>query len=231
MSIAADDFQREHAMRLVPEDNFGRIEFYKTRVGNWIERAAEIGISVETAETLQADVDAAWAAYQAALRARAAAEAATSKMNNAIEKMANTGAAVVSQIRGAAGFADDENIYVLASINPPAKGSPIAPPGRPDWFKASIGGVGELTLTWKCKNPRGSAGTLYKVSRQISVNGPFEFLGVVGEKKFVDETIPPGTATVTYQVQAFRSTKAGPVAEYNVHFGTIGIRSSLQLAA
>jgi hypothetical protein len=230
MSIATGDVQREHVMRLVPEDNFGRISFYRTRVATWIERAAEIGVSVEAAEALQTEADAAWEAYQAASRARVVAEAATSRMNDAIARMANSGAAAISQIRGTARL-DGEQVYVRALIDPPAKGSPIAAPGKPDRFDAAIGGVGELTLTWKCKNPRGAVGTMYKVSRQIAVGGPFEFLDIVGEKRFVDETIPPGTATVTYQVQAFRSTKAGPIATYNVHFGTIGIRSALQLAA
>src|SRR4051812_19043982 len=130
-------------MRLVPEDNLGRISFYRSRAATWVERAAEIGISVETAEALQAEADAAWAEYQAASRARAVAEAATSRMNHAIERMANSGAAAISQIRGTARL-NGVQVYVRALIDAPAKGSPVAAPGKPDEFKVSLGGLGEL---------------------------------------------------------------------------------------
>jgi len=36
----------------------------------------------------------------------------------------------------------------------------------------------------------------------------------------VDATIPAGSSQVTYQMQAVRSTAAGPWAQFNVNFGT-----------
>ena len=63
---------------------------------------------------------------------------------------------------------------------------------------------------------------MYKVYRRSGPSGAFVFLAQVGRKKFVDETIPPGTASVTYQVQAIRTTAAGPAAQHIVNFGAGG---------
>jgi hypothetical protein len=67
---------------------------------------------------------------------------------------------------------------------------------------------------------RGAVGTTYHVWRRIGPSGPFTCLGATGVKKFVDETLPQGLAQVTYQIQAVRSTKAGPWARFDVNFGT-----------
>jgi hypothetical protein len=61
---------------------------------------------------------------------------------------------------------------------------------------------------------------VYKVSRRTGAEGPFEYLGIVGTKRFDDFTIPPGTATLTYHVQAVRSRKVGPIGAHSVSFGT-----------
>ncbi len=74
-------------------------------------------------------------------------------------------------------------------------------------------------MTWKCANPAGTSGTSYMVWRRIGAD-QLAFLGATGLKKFVDATIPAGTVTATYQVQAFRSTMAGAWAQFNVNFTT-----------
>ena len=50
-------------------------------------------------------------------------------------------------------------------------------------------------------------------------SGEFQFVGGVGEKKFVDQTVPAGSTTITYQLQAVRSTASGEWAQFNVNFG------------
>jgi len=61
---------------------------------------------------------------------------------------------------------------------------------------------------------------MYTVSRRIGVDGPFVQLGLSGKKRFVDDTIPAGTSQIVYQIQAIRSTRVGPAAQFNVNFGT-----------
>ena len=79
---------------------------------------------------------------------------------------------------------------------------------------------GSLVLRWTCRNPRGAAGTMYQVYRRIGMTGPFKYLGGSGSKRFVDETIPAGSAQLTYQIRARRSTAVGPWALFNVNFGS-----------
>jgi len=63
---------------------------------------------------------------------------------------------------------------------------------------------------------------MYQVSRQFDASGPFQLLGVTGKKRMTDATVPAGTAVVTYEVRAVRSTAIGPVAQFVVHFGNRG---------
>lgn len=115
-------------------------------------------------------------------------------------------------------------------IPPPAKASPIGPPGQPTQFTFELDARGALELSWKCKNPRGAVGTMYQVSRRIGPGGELVPLGITGEKRFVDETIPAGSTQVIYQIQAIRSTAAGPIATFNVNFGTGRARSTMTSA-
>lgn len=100
--------------------------------------------------------------------------------------------------------------------------TPRPAPGTPYKFTATLGADGALTLDWKCNNPRGSGGTIYQVWRRLGATGEFQYLSGSGTKKFVDGTIPAGTAQVTYRIQAVRSTAVGAWAEYAVNFGVSG---------
>jgi hypothetical protein len=212
------------AMRLVPESNGEKVEFYAVRVGRWAEHALEIGTSPADVAALEAETADARAALRAQRVAQNAARSATIRLNLAIEKMARRGAAIVQQIRARA-LTSGEGVFSLASIAPPAKGSPIGPPGQPTGFAIELRTVGSLVLRWKCKSPRGAVGTLYHVHRKIVVtgagggDGKFEYLGCTGERKFVDETVPAGASAIIYQIQAMRSTATGPSATFNVNFG------------
>ncbi len=63
------------------------------------------------------------------------------------------------------------------------------------------------------------SGVTYQVWRRFGSEGEFSFVGASGEKKFVDSTIPVGTAQVQYQVRGIRPTSAGEWAQFNVNFG------------
>ncbi len=57
---------------------------------------------------------------------------------------------------------------------------------------------------------------MYHVQRSID-GGPMQFLAAVGERAFVDGTVPAGTREIVYQVRGVRSTAIGDVAQYPVH--------------
>ncbi|MCC6660920.1 MAG: hypothetical protein IT437_08545 [Phycisphaerales bacterium] len=69
--------------------------------------------------------------------------------------------------------------------------------------------------------PTGSVGTIYEVQRKIG-NAGFQFIGGIGVKTFLDETLPTGSAPVTYKITAVRSTARGNSAQFTVNFGVGG---------
>jgi hypothetical protein len=205
-------------MPVVPSKYVEKIQFFESRMAHWAEDAAEIGTTPEAVAQLDTLTGAGRAAYDAQLQAMAAAKAATATFLRTVDEMAKAGANIISQIRVKAST-DGDDVYPKAYIPAPAKPSPIAAPGMPDQFSFELSQVGPLTLKWKCKNPKGSVGTMYQVWRRIGT-GELTYLGGVGVKKFVDDTLPAAVSDVMYQVQAVRSTKAGPMGQFNVHFGT-----------
>jgi hypothetical protein len=205
-------------MSLVPDGKSKKIEFFKARLDKWELNASEIGTTVEAVDDLAELVQEAREALQAQQVAYSKAQSATLRLNTALDKMGTAGAAIIKQIRARADLAG-VGVFPLASIPPRAKPAPIGAPGKPYSMTTRLGSLGTLGLRWKCDHPAGSVGTMYQISRQLEDAGPFEFLDVVGKKRFVDRTIPAGTARVVYRIRAFRSTKTGPAADFPVSIG------------
>ena len=107
-------------------------------------------------------------------------------------------------------------------LNVRATPTPVGPPGTPTDFNVQLLVDGTLVLTWKCQNPTGSVGTLYQLNRKVDAETEFTYIGGVGTKKFTDATVPAGAKTITYQIQAVRSTAVGEPAQFNVNFGVSG---------
>ncbi len=122
-------------------------------------------------------------------------------------------------------------------------GSALAP-GTPFRFRVSLLQDGAVGLAWDCDNPTGSAGTMYEVFRKAASGGGtlasggrsdpnhgsesratggnnsgFVFVGTVGEKSFLDTTLPQGASPVTYRVTARRGKRLGRPAQFTVRFG------------
>jgi hypothetical protein len=95
-------------------------------------------------------------------------------------------------------------------------------PGQPFAFAVELDQTGILTLKWKCDNPAGTQGTIYQVWRRVGPTGDFSYVGGSGTKSFIDATLPAGSSSVTYQIQAVRSTAVGPAAQFIVNFGVGG---------
>jgi hypothetical protein len=208
-------------MRVVPDKQDERIAFYEIRLANWEARAAQIGLSSEEVAQLAEAVAATRAALTAARVARAAARTATQWLKEADEAMATLGAVALLKIRGTARVKGDE-VYTLASVSVPKPPSRMGPPGKPENFQVELTTLGWLALRWTCDQPAGAAGTMYQVHRRLGEGKPFEYVGTAGERKYVDTSVPAGTASVTYQVRAVRSKSVGPWATFNVNLGSTG---------
>ncbi len=99
---------------------------------------------------------------------------------------------------------------------------PVAAPGTPYAFTVVLNGSGGLTAGWKCDNPPGAYGVFYSIFRRNGPTDPYEFLGISGQRKFIDDSIPAGSSQITYKIQAGRTTGPGTPAEFNVNFGIGG---------
>ena len=111
------------------------------------------------------------------------------------------------------------SVYSLANIPVPATPTPMGPPGTPYKFAAKLQTDGTLLLTWKCDNPAGSSGTIYQLYRTID-GGAQSYIGGAGKRMFVDANVPAGSASITYAIQATRTTAVGVAADFIVKFGT-----------
>jgi hypothetical protein len=138
-------------------------------------------------------------------------------------------AAVSRVIAGNATVTDAQRIVLGLSVR--KQPSPMPPPGTPNGFRVALLNDGSVELTWTCRNPTGSTGTVYHVYRRAAAGGAFAFLGATGRKRFADAAIPAGATALTYQVQAVRSTAVGPAARFNVNFGGTALPARQRVAA
>ena len=205
-------------MSTVPKGRADRLAFYQARMATWTEQAEALNLPAGQVEGVREAVLEAKAAKEAQRKAQLAAQSATMRYNAAIDRLGQCGASVMKQIQASAGFLGSE-VYTKALVSPPAERSPIGPPGMPHSLTTQICPTGALHLAWKCKNPRDAEGTIYYVSRQLGPNAPWQYLGHAGKRRFVDRTLPPGSALIHYRIQAARSTGTGPVAIFTVRFG------------
>ncbi|MDQ7014570.1 MAG: hypothetical protein Q9O74_11840 [Planctomycetota bacterium] len=223
-------------MRIVPKSRSRTIEFYETRAPVWAEDPAAIGLTAERVAAVAdraAEARDALEAHLAALEASRAATARFYAATDALHADPGAGADTIATIKNFARTTDDPGVYVRAMLPAPpptggvrsargGRGS-AASPGTPFRFRVSLLQDGAVGLAWDCDNPTGTAGTVYEVFRRTaageSTNGRFDYLGTVGEKSFLDATLPPDASPVTYRVTARRGKHLGRPARHTVRFG------------
>lgn len=205
-------------MGVVPTKQAARVAFYASKTTPWASAATGIGTTTAAVTDLTTKVTAAQAKIAAAVTAHAAAKSATADADLAVREMSVAGAAIIQQVRAKAAIAGP-GVYVLAEIPAPATPTPVGDPGTPFAFAARLNPDGTLALSWKCHNPRGAQGTMYQLSRRTGATGAFAPIASCGSRTFTDVSVPVGVASVTYQVQAARSTATGLAAQFIVNFG------------
>ncbi|CAG0971315.1 hypothetical protein PHYC_01264 [Phycisphaerales bacterium] len=204
-------------MRVIPKTPREQIAFLTIHLPAWAQEPGAIGLSPAEIAGLQELLDAARDLQMRAADARDAARGATASFNDAAGRMRDAAARAVAKIKATA--AGDQAVYSAAMIPQPAPGSPVPAPGKPFKPAFTLVGGGCVRLTWKCRNPRGSDGTMYQIERAVGGTREFTHLATVGEKSFTDTTLPRGAAEVEYRVTAIRSTRRGEAAGFVLTFG------------
>jgi hypothetical protein len=207
-------------MPIVPPKPAEKITWYEAHIAPWTSHAVAIGSSAPEITALDTLTQSARAKRTAQQAAQDAARTATNEYREAVLAMAVAGSQVLKKVKAKA--ATTAGVWDLAQIPPPATPSPVGPPGMPTAFKVTLNPDGSLELTWKCSNPAGASGTIYQVSRKLGTSGGWQMIGGSGDKKFLDDSVPAGVASVAYRVQAVRSTQKGVANDLIVNFGVGG---------
>lgn len=191
----------------------------------WTDNAAAIGMTAAQTTNFKNAVNG-YAALQAeADAAKFALEALNRQTSDAYAAMRRQLGDAVRSIRSFAELQANPNaVYTLAQVQPPQPAGIAPPPAQPVDLTATLQAPsGSIELRWKASNPRGTSGTSYIIRRKLPTESAFTFLGVSGEKRFVDSTFLAGPDSVQYTVQGQRADSAGPVSQvFTLNFGVPG---------
>ncbi len=215
-------------MRKVPKSREGALEFFSSPAQHWVQNAAALNVPADQAAAVAALALEARHARLEQRQAQAAARAATLRYNRILDRLRKQGGAILAQVDVTARQGGDA-AYGLARVRAPRRKSPIGPPETPYAFNTQLHVTGAITFTWKCRHREGADGVTYEIHRRTGSAGPFTFCGFSIGRKFTDDTIPPGTPCVTYQVIARRVSGRSLPGEFNVNFGG-GARPKFQIA-
>jgi hypothetical protein len=198
----------------------------------WTDEAANIGLSALQASDFKANTSAYAAAVDAVEAAKLALKTAVQNANDLYTPMRRSMTQNITTIRNFADVSNDPNVLVLAAVPPRKDPSQMPPPGQPtDLSVELLSPSGAVQLRWKSQNPPGSQGTSYIIRRRIADTGDFTFVGVTGERRFVDNTFIAGPDSVQYTVQGQRADAAGPESQiFTVRFGRNGPGVTIQSA-
>ena len=176
---------------------------------------ASYGITSAQATNYQTVSDNFVAAYDALKVPSTRTKAATAAKNTAkiFLKLAISDLSRI--IEGQSTVTDEQK--VLLGLNVRKTPGPVDAPGTPTDFSATLRTDGALLLKWKCVNPANAVGVIYQLYRVV--DGGELTSGGAGKRMFIDSTVPMGTSTVTYTIQATRTTTVGVAADFLVKFG------------
>ncbi len=179
----------------------------------WSQDPEAIGLTPQRAAQYAALLESTRAARLAQGQAMDAAAAATLNLNTQTAALERMTAAMVASIRAhASAEVDPIPVLAKARLEPvrPDRGPAELLPAKPGMVSARLLTTGALELSWKCTQPRGTDGAVYTLHRQLPGQCDFVQLAATGRKRFTDQTIPAGTARVSYYVQARRGDAVGP---------------------
>ncbi|MFG0284230.1 MAG: hypothetical protein ACF8R7_07385 [Phycisphaerales bacterium JB039] len=211
------------------------LQFFEEHAPIWAADPAAIGLTLDQCNSLTAAVAEASAKHSAAYQARQSSKAATVDQNDALTTLAELGAQLIKIIRAFAIQTGDPGVFAAAQIPEPKTPEPIAPV-NPSAVRFELQTDGSLLVKWDGVK---SNGTTFVVQRSV-VPGPgepstgYSNVASVGEKSFVDTTIPAGAVSATYVIRALKggqmTTGSAPATAQFVYGGNNG-QMELSLAA
>lgn len=211
-------------MSTLPTSITERLEWLGSRIDAWTTAGPAIGLTPQTCQQLDDAIKAAQEAYDNAQKQRQVAKDATITQTAAVRDMTTLGSDAIRFIRA---FADSrptqaarDAVYAASSVPPPAPPAPQPAPEAPVDVVADPNADGTVTVRWKAT---GNSGVVYLVYRQLHGNTQWSQIGITGEKKLIDPTVPAGTVSVMYQLRAQRGVQVSGLSQVTqVRFGAGG---------
>jgi hypothetical protein len=207
--------------RNVPQGRVESLQWLEGVYPIWSANAAAIGLTSAQTVDLAQDVVNTRSSFTSVTDIRAESKATTQTFYSQSDALSKKAGALLTLIKGfAEASTDPAAVYALAQITGKAPLSPVAPPEQAAITNAVLGGTGSVTINFIGNGP---IGTVWQVSRKLSTETTFTFLGNADArtKSFVDTTIPAGTPSADYQVQGVRGSLTGLASfPLNVLFGT-----------
>lgn len=209
---------------IVPSGIVPKIQFFEDRTTKWGANAANLGVTQLAVTNFVAIVAEARKKYDEAQAARLALKQAIDDQSISVRTMARAGSDLIALIKAYADArptqAQRDATFALANLPVPTPPSAAPAPNTPTDLKVDPNADGTVTLKWKAS---GNAGAVYLVFRKNAGNTQFTQLGWVAAKKFVDGTVPAGTTSCQYYVQALRGAQTSPATlPVTVNFGAGG---------
>lgn len=207
-------------MGVVPKTESEMLQFFESRAALWSADPLAIGLTLDQSTAITASVGEARARFDAAYNAYVAARSATIDKQDALGELRTLGGQLIKIIRAFAIQTDDPGVYALAGIPAPKTPEPIAPVNPSD-LSFTLDTSGALLVRWKGVK---SNGTMFTVWRSIKPGAndpatPLTPVASVGEKEYLDTTIPAGAVSATYVIRALKGNQVtGGSAPATVNF-------------
>jgi hypothetical protein len=213
---------------VLPSSREQMIAWFAARAPDWAANAAAIGISPAQVLEVAARLSAAENTLTIATNTRIASKDATIDYYSDADSLREYGADLIKVIKAFAESNDDQGVYALASVPPPAPPSPAGPPPAPTNLTIKLLPGGGLRLAWKGTT---SQSAFFGVYRKAEGETAFTLLDAPADKFFDDTTIPAEANTVTYYIQARRDDFRIDSGHLVVSFGAGGQTATMTLAA
>ncbi|HYE61329.1 MAG TPA: fibronectin type III domain-containing protein [Phycisphaerales bacterium] len=211
-------------MRIVRSPRNKFYGFAKDHVGPFTTAPAAVGLSPTQAAAYTQAVTDAGDALDSISMLKQALKTATANANEKFRTLNQVMTQTVELIDiFAANSADPQEVYNTAELLPPTVPSEAGPPGLPGLFRATLNEDGSVKISWKCKNPVGTQGTVYVVRRKLLNATQFTQVALTGSRSYTDNSIPSASGGAVYTVQAQRGNVLGPTsAPFTLQFGIDG---------
>ncbi len=205
-----------------PQPKVDQIVWFENHITAWTATPTVFGATAAQVSAVAAAVDSARKSYDAAQEAKQAAKNATVAQDQDVRTMLAKGRDLVNIMKSFIENSSNPALWAQAGLEPDAPRGTAPDPTAPYELKAELDSVGNVIVSWKASQPRGVSGVIYSVQRSID-NGPFALLDSVGEKQFIDETVPTSATTISYNIKSKRgSQSSGWSSALTIRFGRVG---------